>query len=379
MTIEAIDSLRRVRDLLAELDADRDDADAGLAVQAFDAFLDPFADGLTLGQAFEVEPTLGHESWRKGARRVLRDEAIRALAQLYPGSVLHKAGEVRSAIARYRAGRWTRVDRFKEDMPPEYVGSTSEFLFAAFHANVGMPASVGSFWRIIAASHEQPTFHGEQSRRPCQADQKRLTMALAARTLDDDNVISILRGSTVVKAALDEQVAAVTRQRKSQISALRKLEETAAVEIPKLAAAVDAAFAGVREAEAQLAAAQRRAAAAMATKSNASFSFDREHGEVEAALRASAALVVGPFVAAMREMSYRSRREPPVYRTAVAAVASPKTGRKESYLTSNARAVATRLQSIRDTIAVAEDLALALAEPSEIEAALAELRRKIPA
>jgi hypothetical protein len=97
-----IEALHRVRDLLDQMD----DEAAGWIAEKLTEYLDPFAEGLTLDQALEIAPTPGSEGWRGVARRQARDEAIRSLAGLFPGSVLYRAEQVRAMLTRYQTSRW---------------------------------------------------------------------------------------------------------------------------------------------------------------------------------------------------------------------------------------------------------------------------------
>jgi dihydroxyacetone kinase DhaKLM complex PTS-EIIA-like component DhaM len=194
----------------------------------------------------------------------------------------------------------------------------------------------------------------------------------------DTGLISIIAGTPAVKKALREHDEAVTAARARLIADVHRIEVVAESETPKLGADAERITAELRKAEAAVQAVQQRLGAALLAKHNFGVAFSRRHDELEAALRATASPLIASFVAEMRAAWDKTRRAPLVQQTATTAAKSEKTGRPETYLATNAALVARRLQAIRETILAAEELALTVADQSEIPALLGELAARLP-
>jgi hypothetical protein len=162
------------------------------------------------------------------------------------------------------------------------------------------------------------------------------------------------------------------------ISDLRRLEARAAVETPKLAAVEEETAAKLQKAEAATRAAQLMHIKALAARQSFAFDFGREHDRIETELRATASPLIAAFVAEMNAAWDKTRREPLTQETATSDTKSAATGRPETYLKTNAAAVARRLRSIRATILAAEELAISEPDQSTIPAQLGELAAKLP-
>jgi hypothetical protein len=91
-----------------------------------------FLAGEPLAEALGAEKPDG-----AAVRRRLRDDALKALAAHFPGSIAGRVKEVRRAIRRYETTRWRRVDRHRASMPAAYVGTLDQFLFEALAAGCG--------------------------------------------------------------------------------------------------------------------------------------------------------------------------------------------------------------------------------------------------
>src|SRR5438132_9270958 len=113
-------------------------------------------------------------------------------------------------------------------------------------------------------------------------------MATAPQTSDETNVVKLLSGTAVVKAALAEQRAAATLARRGLIAQIKTLERDHEKRRPQLEAALAAAIAAVKQAEVALLAAQKQAAAADGAKSTLSYQYSAQRDRLEQQLRQTA-------------------------------------------------------------------------------------------
>lgn len=147
--LAAVRRLRRARDVLAA----SGDPDACAVAAALGAYLDPRAT-CRLEEVLELAPIgVGAERWRTAARREMRDDALRQLAErFFPGlSISARAEALGRVVRRYRVTAWHRADCYAAAMPASYVGTVSQYLFAAFTAGGGtVPASASHLRHVLA-------------------------------------------------------------------------------------------------------------------------------------------------------------------------------------------------------------------------------------
>lgn len=201
--------------------------------------------------------------------------------------------------------------------------------------------------------------------------------ATARDAPDSSAILGWLADTPAFKRAARDRAATIAAERSALIRDLRALETEAAAETPKLIAAVERITDGRKHAEFALRAVDKRLSTALVAKHNYGVAFGRRHDEIEASLRATASPLIASFVAEMRAAWDKTRRTPLTQETATTATKSAATGRPETYLKTNAAAVARRLRAIHETIRLAEELALSVADQSEIPALLGELAAKL--
>ncbi len=144
----AADPIGRLRGLVAWLPELGEDG-AWLAGVLL-GYLDPFS-GNSLDQAAGLLPSAGAEHWRTAARRALRDQAILALAEYFPGGLSRSrcAVEISRLLDRYASTRW-RVDQVRPAMPEAYIGAPHAHLYAALVAGGGRVPGVSRIRQILA-------------------------------------------------------------------------------------------------------------------------------------------------------------------------------------------------------------------------------------
>lgn len=137
-----LDSIRNLRQLAERLAAGElpDPRLCDWASQSLRAFVDHRV--TSLEDAFGLRAGKGGMPWWKDEAVRLRNAAIRALAErLAPeASAACQAKAVRRALGIYCAGRW-RFDRERAIMPPQYAGTSDEWLWRICRS--GAPASLG--------------------------------------------------------------------------------------------------------------------------------------------------------------------------------------------------------------------------------------------
>jgi hypothetical protein len=138
MPPEPLDRLRRLLPRLPALGAEGDWLAAALA-----RWLEP-------GPSVSFEACIGVAATGRAAHwRAVRDEALIGIAEFVApgGSMLHQAVTTRSALVRYAAGRWARLDRHRP-RPPAYHG-LDRLLYAALHATGGRILSAATLRRLF--------------------------------------------------------------------------------------------------------------------------------------------------------------------------------------------------------------------------------------
>jgi hypothetical protein len=196
-----------------------------------------------------------------------------------------------------------------------------------------------------------------------------------AQTTDATNVVKLLADTPLVKAALAERDAATTLARRGFIAQIKALERAFEKALPRLEADLTEALALVKQAEAALLAAQKRAAVAAGAKSTASYTYSAARDRLEQQLRASAPLVA-PFVREMQiemdrtrsRFSYIEQHE----------VINPVTRIFQRRVFNNSASVAERVSAIFKAIEEAERLALELDDQTSIPEKLGALAAALP-
>jgi hypothetical protein len=138
--------------------------DLAAVADGLDLYLDLRSD-LTLDEAMGLVPAPGEEHWRTIARRAIRDDELRALADrfLQGLSATASASRVAKMIGQYEP-RWRRIDCHAETMPASYRGTPDERLFRAFAAYGGKMPSARSLRRMLSrVGHELPGIDGQLS------------------------------------------------------------------------------------------------------------------------------------------------------------------------------------------------------------------------
>jgi hypothetical protein len=165
--------LRRAAVRLGELGPDGE----WLAGVLFE-YLDPLGT-CTLDEAAGLLPAPGAEQWRTAARRLQRDEAIRALCAYFPGLKRSRIAEkIWKALIGYAATRW-KVDCVRSTMPEHYLGTPRAHLYAALVAGDGKVLGESRIRQLlaigsplfIASEFDQTAAHGDSTtdhRRPGQ-------------------------------------------------------------------------------------------------------------------------------------------------------------------------------------------------------------------
>lgn len=145
----AIERLRQVSDLCQE----GKPLDEQLA-NWFGGCLQDFLERRTesFEEAFGLPSCRGGVPWWKEERMRRRDAALRTLAGNWPGedqTVGALAREIHLISKRYAASAW-RIDRNHAEMPAAYVGTSKQYLWAAFRSDAPMPLGERQLRNIIA-------------------------------------------------------------------------------------------------------------------------------------------------------------------------------------------------------------------------------------
>jgi hypothetical protein len=200
-------------------------------------------------------------------------------------------------------------------------------------------------------------------------------MAVTAPDTETRNVVELLRGSEFVKAAAVAQAAAQTLARRGLIAQIRTLERDYEKRRPQLEAELAAAIAGVKQAEAALLAAQKRANAALGAKSTASYTYSAQRDRLEQQLRESAHPALASWVREMLDELDRTRKKFSYIET---RETHPITRLARRIVTNNAQSVAKRVAAIMAAIEEAERLKLELDDQTSIPEMLGALAAGLP-
>jgi hypothetical protein len=129
--VEAVERLRRLVARLGELGPDGE-----WLAGVLEVYLNPFGN-VSLDEAAALAPMAGGAHWRTTARRALRDDAIRQLAQIFPGGNRKRAAaKIWGMLIGYATTRW-KIDRERPTMPEHYAGTPRAHLYAVLVAEAG--------------------------------------------------------------------------------------------------------------------------------------------------------------------------------------------------------------------------------------------------
>ncbi|WP_029031137.1 hypothetical protein [Salinarimonas rosea] len=123
-----------------------DDPDARAHARGLRAFLTDAPLGVDLDLALGVSPAPGCRAWHEEARRMRRDDALRALAAIVEGSTARRAELIAERLERYAASTF-RHDR-RAGMPAT-TRETRRLEFAALVENGGQPPSARTIRRAL--------------------------------------------------------------------------------------------------------------------------------------------------------------------------------------------------------------------------------------
>jgi hypothetical protein len=211
------------------------------------------------------------------------------------------------------------------------------------------------------------------------------------KKLTDSELMTALRGSAAVNAALEQQRKDATAERKRLVGQLAELERDWLARAPKLRAAHEAAekaaapYCGFSIAGTAILPREGapgrdlvvEASRLAAERIQASFAFDAARDEIVAKLRASAPPIIGEFIAEMRDDLDRIRGEAVIVDAEVPHK-SPITGRAiPGKVKTNLAAKMLRTFAVKRAIEDAEALALTV-DVDAIPGKLDELRAGLP-
>src|SRR5260370_24016428 len=185
-------------------------------------------------------------------------------------------------------------------MPPDYPGSPREHLYAALAAGGGRVPGASRICQILSSCSGYSLT--AKSTKPAR-------MAVTSRETDETgNIVKLLAGSDVAKAALAAQAAERTLARRGIIAQIKTLERDHEKRRPQLESELAAAIAACKQAQAALLAAQQRANAALGAKSTASYSYSAQRDRLEQQLRESAHPALDAWCRDMRDEIDRTRK-----------------------------------------------------------------------
>jgi hypothetical protein len=197
----------------------------------------------------------------------------------------------------------------------------------------------------------------------------------APQTSDETNVVKLLSGSAVVKAALAEQSAAQTLARRGLIAQIKTLERDYEKRRPQLEADLATAITAVKQAEAALLAAQQKASAALGAKSNLSYRYSAQRDRLELQLRESAHPALASWVRHMIDELDRTRKRFAFIST---HETNPVNRLVRNTVINNGASVSARVAAVMRCIDEAARLALELDDQSSIPQTLGELAAALP-
>jgi hypothetical protein len=200
-------------------------------------------------------------------------------------------------------------------------------------------------------------------------------MTLTAQTTEETNVVKLLSGSAVVKAALAEQTAAQTLARRGLIAQIKTLERDYENRRPQLEAAIAAAMAACKQAEAALLAAQKYANDAIGAKSTASYTYSAQRDRLEHQLRETAHPALASWVRDMIDELDRTRKR---FAYVSTHETNPVNRLVRHTVINNGASVSARVAAVMRCIDEAERFKLELADQTEIPKLLGELAAALP-
>jgi hypothetical protein len=195
------------------------------------------------------------------------------------------------------------------------------------------------------------------------------------QTTEETNVVKLLAGSPVVKAALAEQMAAQTLARRGFIAQIKALERDYEKRRPQLDAALAAAVAVCKRAEAALLDAQQKAGAALGAQSTLSYQYSAQRDRLEQKLRETAHPALASWVRDMIDELDRTRRRFAYIST---HETNPVNRLVRTTVVNNGASVSARVAAVMRCIDEAARLALEVDDQTSIPRTLGELASALP-
>jgi hypothetical protein len=308
------------------------------------------------------------------SRKAPRDAAIVALRGEWFShlSEAAAAAAIAAELRRYAAAAWKRSDRALEAAPLAYLGTAKELLFNILRLSEGKPPGAEAVRKILASARagKIPALEfTSQLRLDSSRDPRSAPMSF-----EDPILAAALRDLPEVKAAQARAIDAEIAERRRRLAAIEKSDGEARKAYPKEEAKRSAAVERLRQAERDLATAQRELSAV-----NAAIAADRNARESERRLN-ELALLAGDW-SAIEQFRLDALDEQERARKHIITRSSFKrneiTGRIEHTAQSNIASVNRRVLAILASIREAPDLRL-LADVRELPARLAAIKAGWP-
>ena len=199
--------------------------------------------------------------------------------------------------------------------------------------------------------------------------------AMAKVRTEDSKFLETLQASEVGAKILEASTRAVVAQRTKIASELTARTAENGSKWPKLVTASEKALEGVRAAEEALAVARAKLAAANAARASESNDYSLTRARLEGELGETASPLIDAFIAEMRADMEASRKK---LDTADRSRKHPITGHALFERVSNSESIRQRVAAAFEAIAAAQAMKL-IPDQSSVDAAIAELRRNLPA
>lgn len=151
------ETLEVVADLRAFVAAEHEPGSlAARLAERLAQYLEHADEGVTLDEAFGLRPKRGGEHWWVSEARVIRDTAIRDIAETFPGgSVRELARQVAYSASRYQGARW-RHDQEREKV--DYQEPRNRKLHELMRATGGEAPNEETVRRVLRVGHEMGDF-----------------------------------------------------------------------------------------------------------------------------------------------------------------------------------------------------------------------------
>ena len=208
-------------------------------------------------------------------------------------------------------------------------------------------------------------------------------MAAAAARRDDDGgdraLLRLVAGSDLIRQEVNTRNAATARARKALIARHAALNHESATERQNYELRIASARVVIAAAEERLRDAITAAVSVQKAHDVSRIEIDRQRDQVEHELRETAPAAIAAFAAEMLDLNSETCRRPIVETVGgFSDERSPATGRRIAVVTTNVAAIRARAEALRAARAAALEMATTVADPSDIEKQIGELRRGIP-